>query len=210
MGLRKRVSDGLYQVGPARYYQPTYRRIAESFGLQEGTLVDLGCGPGWVAIRMAERAAGASVIGIDHSREMVAAGRRNGGHMANLRFLEMDGAQMSLDDGAVALCIAVQTAHHWTQPDAVLSEIARILRPDGRLVLLEADRQASTVPAGWIERSGGLWPPDTVVKNGWRRFGMNETEWSTMRDLVEDAGLVVVRDQAFGFYRCIEAELPDG
>ena len=210
MSLRKRVSDGLYQVGPGRYYQPTYRRIAEAFVPQEGQAVDLGCGPGWVAVRMAERAPRVEVIGIDHSQDMVVAARRNGGHVDNLRVERMDGAQMSLESNTVDVVMAVQTAHHWTRADAVMAEIARILRPSGRLVLLEADRHARAVPDGWIQRSRGLWPPDTVVLQGWRRFGMDDDEWSLARDRASGAGLRIIRDQPFGFYRCIEAEKPHG
>ena len=210
MGLRKRVSDGLYQVGPARYYQPTYRRIAEAFGRSDGLVVDLGCGPGWVAIRMAERDPGVEVLGIDHSPDMVAAGRRNGGHIENLRFLEVDGAQTTIETDTVDLVIAVQTAHHWTRKGAILAEIARILKSSGRLVLLEADRHAETVPSGWIERSRGVWPPDTVVKSGWRRFGMDDQEWSSLADQIEAEGMVIVRDEPFGFYRCFEARNEHG
>lgn len=205
MGLRKRVSDGLYQVGPGRYYQPTYRRIAEAFAVQNGMALDVGCGPGWVSVRMAEREPGLTVLGIDHSRQMVTAAKRNGGHIDNLRFEEMDGGQMTLSEGSVDLVVAVQTAHHWTQPDAVLAEVGRVLKETGRFVLLEADRYAPAVPDGWIERARGLWPPDAVVRNGWRRFGMDDAEWTNMRAGICRAGLSVVRDEPFGFYRCMEA-----
>ena len=204
MGLRKRVSDALYQVGPGRYYQPTYRRIAETFSIPKGVLLDLGCGPGWVSVRMAERESELSVVGIDHSREMVAAARRNGGHIDNLRFDEMDSARMTLQSDTIDRVIAVQTAHHWVDPDAVLAEVARVLKPAGRLLLLEADRHMPTVPSGWIERSRVMWPPDVVVKKGWRRFGMDDQEWATMTERVHNAGMAVVRDSSFGFYRCME------
>lgn len=210
MGLRKRVSDSLYQAGPARYYQPTYQRIAEAFGSSEGQVVDLGCGPGWVAVRMAERGSRLRVLGIDHSREMISAARRNGAHIENLHFEVMDGARMSLESDSIDTVIAVQTAHHWTQPDAVLAEIARVLKDAGQLVLLEADRHASDVPEGWIARVRGIWPTDTVVRQGWRRFGMDHDEWTAMRARIEQAGLAVVRDEPFGFYRCMEAQVRHG
>ena len=96
----------------------------------------------------------------------------------------------------------------WNKADG--AEVSRILKPSGRLILLEADRHAETVPSGWIARSRGVWPPDAVVKSGWRRFGMDEQEWGAMIDQVKAQGMVVTRDAPFGFYRCIEANNENG
>ena len=42
-----------YQKGPGRYYRPAYRNIATAIGIEEGAVLDVGCGPGWTSIFMA-------------------------------------------------------------------------------------------------------------------------------------------------------------
>jgi ArsR family transcriptional regulator len=56
---------------------------------------------------------------------------------ANLTFLREDLHRLSLTDGCMDLVVISQSLHHVEDPGAVLAEAARILKPDGRLVLLE-------------------------------------------------------------------------
>jgi ubiquinone/menaquinone biosynthesis C-methylase UbiE len=80
----------------------------------------------------------------------------------------------------------------------------RVLKPGGRLYLYEADRERTTVPAGWIDRRYG-WPPDAIVTAGWKRFGMNESEWSGLEIVVRSAEFSNVVSDEHGFYRRLVA-----
>ena len=210
MGLRKAISDQMYQAGPARYYQPAYARIAAEFGESAGTFIDLGCGPGWVAVRLGEQYPESTVIGIDHSQEMIRAASKNGAHLGNVRFIRAEGAETGLASSSVRAVIAVQTVHHWSAPGEILSEASRVVAPGGRLVVLEADRSAHRVPAGWIQQTARGWPPDFMVTLGWRRFGMDDAEWADLCGLAAGAGFTKQRQRRFGFYRCLEAEIDGG
>lgn len=89
-------------------------------------ILDLGCGDGALALRIA--ASGAAVVGIDASPDMVAAARAAGvdAHLGDAHALAFDGGFDAVFSNA---------AMHWmTRPDAVIAGCARALRPGGRLV----------------------------------------------------------------------------
>jgi len=198
--LRKRVSDVLYQIGPGRYYQPAYRHIAQAINLTSGSFLDLGCGPGWLCLHVAAGHLDVDAIGIDHSHQMVEAARRNKGSRLNITIREMSASAIKFPEGTFDAVAAVQTAHHWDDTPGILREAHRVLKTGGRFFLYEADRERTTVPSGWIQRTRG-WPPDGAVISGWRRFGMDESEWATLEVLVRGIGFSNVVTDEHGFYR---------
>jgi SAM-dependent methyltransferase len=198
--LRKRVSDVLYQLGPGRYYQPAYQHIAQAIGLSSGSFLDVGCGPGWLCLHVAADRLDIDAIGIDHSHRMVEAARRNKGTRLNITIREMSAIAIKFPEATFDVAAAVQSAHHWDDPEPILAEVLRVLKPGGRFLLYEADKDRSSIPHGWIRRSRG-WPPDMVVLNGWRRFGMNEAEWTALEVVVRGVGFSNVVVGEHGFYR---------
>ena len=198
--VRKRVSDAIYQIGPARYYQPAYAQIAAAIGIAEGTVLDVGCGPGWLCMHLAAGRLEIDAVGIDHSPQMVAAARRNKGGRLNITIREMDAAAIKFPEATFDAAVTVQSAHHWDEPATIMREVYRVLKPGGRFFIYEADRDATGVPEGWIQRRQG-WPPDRLVLKGWQRFGMNEEEWA---DLQVQARAIPFSNQVHdrhGFYR---------
>jgi trans-aconitate methyltransferase len=89
-------------------------------------ILDLGCGDGVLTATLA--AAGAEVVGVDSSPEMVAAAKARG-----LDARVMDGRALAFE--APFDAVFSNAALHWmTEPDAVLAGVARALRPGGRFV----------------------------------------------------------------------------
>jgi trans-aconitate methyltransferase len=90
-------------------------------------ILDLGCGDGVLTEKIAE--AGASVLGVDASPDMVAAARKRG-----LDARVMDG--LRLDFNAEFDAVFSNAALHWMKgdPDAVLTGVARALKPGSRFV----------------------------------------------------------------------------
>lgn len=198
--IRRRVSDTLYRWGPARYYQPTYRHIAGGINLQNGAFLDVGCGPGWLCVHVAALHPGVDAVGIDNSPRMVASAQKNTQDSSNITIQQMDASFIAFPDATFDVVSAVQTAHHWSEPETILSEIYRVLKPGGRFYLYEADKDSKHVPEGWIGKRLGL-PPDSFVLNGWRRYGMNEDEWAAMRIRVRALGFSNHVQDKHGFYR---------
>ena len=90
-------------------------------------ILDLGCGDGALTERI--MALGASVLGVDASRDMGAAARRRG-----IDARVMDGHALTFDREFDA--IFSNAALHWMTkaPDAVIAGVARALKPGGRFV----------------------------------------------------------------------------
>jgi arsenite methyltransferase len=99
-------------------------------------ILELGFGPGRTLGRLA--ATGAQVVGVETSADMQrAATRRNRADIntGRIRLHQGDGIDLPVDTNCIDGVISVHTIYFWPQPEATLVEIARILRPGGRLVL---------------------------------------------------------------------------
>jgi ubiquinone/menaquinone biosynthesis C-methylase UbiE len=96
-----------------------------------GTVCDLGCGPGHVANYLRRR--GANVVGVDVSSRMVEEARRR---HPELRFEVGDMRSLVYGDGAFAAVAAMYSLIHFDDADlaVALSEIRRVLAPDGVLL----------------------------------------------------------------------------
>ena len=101
-------------------------------------VLDIASGEGYGSALLAGVAA--AVVGVDLSEEAVAHARERYGSQAKLRFLRGDAAQIPLPDASVDLVVSFETIEHHARHEEMLSEIARVLRPDGRLVLSSPNR----------------------------------------------------------------------
>jgi len=197
---RRALTALAYQLGPARYYQPAYRFIAADCGIERGSFLDVGTGPGWIAIRVADGRPEVDAVGIDTSEAMLEYAEVNKAGRLNVTFRKMDAVNIVYPTGTFAAAVAVQAAHHWTDPAAVFAEVHRVLEDGATFWVYEADPDAE-VPADWIARRGPF-PPDAWVKRQWRQYGMAADRWAALKAIAEASpfGPDIV-DETHGFYR---------
>ncbi len=101
----------------------------------DDTVLDLACGTGDFALLARER--GARVVGLDFAGAMLAAARaRRPGAIALVRG---DALRLPLADGSVSVAVSGFALRNFTAIPPVLAELARVLRPGGRVGLLEVD-----------------------------------------------------------------------
>lgn len=102
-----------------------------------GVLVDIGTGTGTMVHLLADRAD--HVIGIDRSPEMLRFGRakllQDGVTNAELRQGDMNA--LDLPSGSADTVILHQVLHYAHRPAAVVAEAARILKPSGKLIIVD-------------------------------------------------------------------------
>jgi SAM-dependent methyltransferase len=119
--------------------------VQEATGRPDPLVLDLGCGPGSLAVRLLDRLPHATVIGIDADPVSLALGQAAYGHAADgqagLRLVDVDlrvpgwSARLGLDrapDAAVST-----TALHWLRENelrALYAELAAVLAPGGLLL----------------------------------------------------------------------------
>jgi ubiquinone/menaquinone biosynthesis C-methylase UbiE len=110
----------------------------------DGTLVDLGCGPGYLAVRISKEYPGLTTVGLDVSSDMVDLARANSQRRAsvNLRLVLGNVEALPLADGSIDCAVSSLSLHHWSDAQGALREINRVLKPGGRLLIFDARRDS--------------------------------------------------------------------
>ena len=126
-------------------------------------VIELGCGPGVAIAALAARTSRGLVVGVDHSQVMIGqARRRNRGAIraGRVRLIHAPVESLSVSDGPFNAALAVNTVGMWPDPGARLRELARLLRPGGRIALVSQPRcpgaTAATSAAAASELTGLL------------------------------------------------------
>lgn len=125
-------------------------------------VLEVGCGQGW-ASEWIQNELAADVVAVDQSERMVELTRRRGvdAHVGDVQ-------ELQFEDGSFDAALAAWMLYHVTDLDRGLAELARVLRPGGRLVavtnapeslrelwtLLDADR-TPFLAAGFHSDNGG-------------------------------------------------------
>jgi len=124
-----------------RDYVPgkSWKSLVEAFLrlLPPMTIADLGAGDGSFAVFLSRSAV--KVLAVDSSEKMLEVGReqahRSGAKNVEFRLGDME--ELPIDDALVDLAFFSQSLHHAAHPQRALREALRILRPGGRLVVLD-------------------------------------------------------------------------
>jgi SAM-dependent methyltransferase len=123
-GLAGRIAGYRFAEGPdAR--EETFRAVAE---VDPQRVLEVGCGQGWLSERIASEL-GCEVVAIDQSERMVEVARARG-----VDALVGDVQDLPFRDGSFDVAVAAWMLYHVEDVDRALSELARVLRPGGRLV----------------------------------------------------------------------------
>jgi ubiquinone/menaquinone biosynthesis C-methylase UbiE len=133
---------------PKMWRSPVSREVVREVSPQPGErVVDVGAGMGPATVLAAK--AGASVLAVDPTRYMrrILSMRRLGQRRRTaIRVADGSAEFIPADDHSIDAVWTVNTMHHWTDLDAAIVELARVLRPGGRILLVDEDFDAPTHP----------------------------------------------------------------
>ena len=125
----------------------------QALALQAGERVaDVGSGPGLLAAEMATQVGPAGrVVGLDLSDPMLALSRQRRAGLATstcLSFLKADAVRLPFGDGSFDVAVSTQVYEYVADVAAALAEAYRVLRPGGRVVVLDTDWDSIVWAAG--------------------------------------------------------------
>ena len=124
---------------------------------------DLGCGTGMLSAVLAPHVA--HVQAVDASPAMLAAAAARLGRLPNVTVTEGALEALPLADASLDVAILMLVLHHVADPARALAEVHRVLRPAGRLLLVDMQPHAEE---RYREQMGHVWlgvPPETLA--GW-------------------------------------------
>ena len=143
----------------AHYDRPS---VLEVLGDVRGlSVLDAGCGPGFYTRELLDR--GAVVTAFDPSPAFVGQARKRSGGRADIRRLDLELPMPELDDSSFDRIVLALVIHHITNRNVALSELHRVLKPGGRLVV-------STIHPGadWANHGGSYFDRE-LVEETWQQ-----------------------------------------
>jgi len=126
----------------ARYGEYATNRLAvDALDVaRDAVVVDVGCGTGSALRRIAPRVPDGRLFGIDPTPRMIAIARERAAEDPNghrIEFVVAAAERCPLEDRLADVVLAFDSIDHWKDRTAGLSEVSRLLRPGGRLVVVK-------------------------------------------------------------------------
>ena len=112
---------------------------------ERGRALDIGTGPGQIVIKLARRLALWKFIGVDRAQAMITQANANfvaaGGALAGrVEFKVADGNSLAFSDHSFDLVMCNSVLHHLAEPQNLFSEMARLAKSGGAILLRDLRR----------------------------------------------------------------------
>jgi ubiquinone/menaquinone biosynthesis C-methylase UbiE len=153
---RKTSFQGIDDSDAAEEYDrisrsPPFRLIRRSFVgklkkyAAEGTITDVGCGPGYLLQLIAKECPAMQLVGVDISKTMLERAKANFeslGLAGRVEFKEGSADHLPFEDQSQDVIVSTLSLHHWADPEAAFNEIYRVLKPGGKMLVLDLMRDS--------------------------------------------------------------------
>jgi ubiquinone/menaquinone biosynthesis C-methylase UbiE len=143
--------------------------IVDQAGALDGPVLDVGTGTGITARALAAR--GVDVVSIDtsaHDQDVAAFLTDDPVLSARIRFTLADAASLPFPDGYFGSAVTIDVLHHLEEGGPALTELVRVVRPGGALVLADFSREGFEM-VGRMHAAEGRVHPEGPVTIDWAR-----------------------------------------
>lgn len=151
--------EGYFAIKYAEFAKNTedmrdeYRRLASTAAgkIQDGKVLEVGPGPGYISIELARLLPNVEIIGLDISETMIEIARENAreyGLAERIEFRQGDASDMPFADSFFDFIISSGSLHHWEEPPRIFGEIRRVLKPGCQALISDLRRDAPEAELG--------------------------------------------------------------
>ncbi|MCB9858278.1 MAG: methyltransferase domain-containing protein [Phycisphaerales bacterium] len=182
-------------------FQPSYRLFMQELYRWRKNLeapfdlLDIGAGTGtWTAMVAGSPLPSRQVVGLDYSKNMCRLGHRKASEIGAgaPHFINGDAEHLPFDDASFDAVTCSNSFHHYPHQQAAIIEMRRILRPGGRLMLIDGFRDNVI---GWT-----LFDVFITRAESTPTAAVHHASWSQMRTYFEHAGFTNIRQKKTGIW----------
>lgn len=120
----------------ASYITATLRETLKRLDIKPtDRLLDIGCGTGSLLQAISLKYPSVNLIGVDLSREMLTVACHKQSTKSSL--VTGHAQYLPFHSGSFDIVVSCNAFHYWRKPEACLSEIARVLKPYGKIVITD-------------------------------------------------------------------------
>lgn len=113
-------------------------------GIAGGDILEIGPGPGYVGLELCRKVDARSLTGCEISPAMLRLAEKNAADCGfPASYVQANAMQMPFEDASFDCVISNGSLHEWEEPERVLDEIDRVLRPSGRFCITDLRRDAA-------------------------------------------------------------------
>jgi len=169
------------------------RLVADLTGRPPGRLIDLGCGPGDILIRLAKALPDWELTGLDAGENMLAEARRAVAAAGLENRIRLHHARLP-DTGLVAAsfdCVASNSLlHHLPEPDILWRAVRELAAPGARVQVMDLDRPTSMAHCEALLERHAAGEPE-VLREDFRNSLIAAWRAGEVRDQLVRAGLAL-------------------
>ncbi len=116
-------------------------------GISSGIVLEVGPGPGYLGLEWLKNTNGTTLKGLDISEDMIAIAERNAAEYGlenRVTYVQGDACVMPFEDNYFDGVFTNGSLHEWAHPEAIINEIARVLKPGGNYCISDLRRDMSS------------------------------------------------------------------
>jgi ubiquinone/menaquinone biosynthesis C-methylase UbiE len=134
--------SGSYDRNPLQrfFFEPSHRMLLEMLSPLDRRVLDVGCGTGQLAARIQERFPDTQVYGLDLSSGMLRQAGCRASSAGGLVRVQGDSERLPFASNTFDAITCCHSFHHYPRQRRVVAEMHRVLRPGGRLLIIDGDR----------------------------------------------------------------------
>ncbi len=140
------------------WFVPLVDSIIDIYGSKKGKILDLACGPGFLAKELSLRSDNFDIFCLDYSKHAIHLAKKNCKGMGNIHFIVGRVEKLPYKDSTFDLIVCKDSFHHFKSAEKALKEILRVLKIGGIFYMQDLRRD---LPSYFIKQT---LPLDNSIK----------------------------------------------